>query len=185
MYVIDSLPSLVDDDVITISPPNSPEEKKPHLNFPSSFGTSCSQIAGSTSFNQWPTSPLKKRSSDSQSTSSSQIQSSQISGNMSNATCGSCKEKGHNRKWVHCPNFHSFEETQRRRVIYYRCLLECNLFLPWYTGKIVHLALNNNDSLTQMGNLQMINKLLLFMLLKTYYDSCICVDYIVLQKWHQ
>ena len=27
--------------------------------------------------------------------------------------------------------------------------LECNLFSPWYSGKLAHLALNSNHSLTQ------------------------------------
>ncbi|CAC5397733.1 unnamed protein product [Mytilus coruscus] len=114
----ESLPNLSDDDAITISPPYSPVEKKKPFSFPSSSSAagnpnSSQHIAGTSYHNQYTSSPLKNSAFDS--SFSSSISSSQISGNMANVTCGNCHQKGHNRKWPQCPNYHSYEETQRRQ----------------------------------------------------------------------
>ncbi|VDI30280.1 Hypothetical predicted protein [Mytilus galloprovincialis] len=116
----DSLPSLSDNDAITISPPHSPVEKKKPFSFPSASSAagnphSSQHIAGTSYINQNTSSPFKHSAFDSSRSISSSISSSQISGNMANVTCGNCHQKGHNRKWPQCPNYHSYEETQRRQ----------------------------------------------------------------------
>ncbi|CAC5382280.1 unnamed protein product [Mytilus coruscus] len=116
----DSLPSLSDNDAITISPPHSPVEKKKPFSFPSSSSAagnphSSQPIAGTSCINQNTSSPFKHSAFDPSQSISSSTSSSQISGNMANVTCGNCHQKGHNRKWPQCPNYHSYEETQRRQ----------------------------------------------------------------------
>ncbi|XP_063410099.1 uncharacterized protein LOC134693283 [Mytilus trossulus] len=116
----DSLPSLSENDAITISPPHSPVEKKKPFSFTSASSAagnphSSQPIAGTSYINQNTSLPFKHTAFDSSQSISSSISSSQISGNMANVTCGNCHQKGHNRKWPQCPNYHSYEETQRRQ----------------------------------------------------------------------
>lgn len=118
---IDYLPSLSDNDAITISPLHSPVEKKKLFSFPSASSAagnppSSQPMSGTSYINQNTSSPFKYSAFDSSQSISSSISSSQISGNMANVTCGNCHQKGHNRKWPQCPNYHSYEETQRRQV---------------------------------------------------------------------
>ena len=49
----------------------------------------------------------------------------------SNMTCGSCGQKGHNRKWRLCPNYYSDQEIERREV---GVPITCHLFLPPING---------------------------------------------------
>ncbi|XP_076086625.1 uncharacterized protein LOC143057239 isoform X2 [Mytilus galloprovincialis] len=116
----DYLPSLSDNDAITISPLHSPVEKKKLFSFPSASSAagnppSSQPMSGTSYINQNTSSPFKHSAFDSSQSISSSISSSQISGNMANVTCGNCHQKGHNRKWPQCPNYHSYEETQRRQ----------------------------------------------------------------------
>lgn len=111
-----SVITIEDDDQIQLNRNNTPNHFQPTQD---TVGHRPNPFNQSQYLSQVPSSHVGQIDQSQSSVGSRVIQSDQSQSQPvknSNVTCGNCGEKGHNRTFIHCPRYHTAEETAHREV---------------------------------------------------------------------